>query len=149
MSTFWWLVVVPGWAAGVPVADGGGVGDFPNAALAFNVTPTGNGFPTMSTLSVQVRMVELDMDINEQWSAVSCDAGIQRHPHRQRSYRIRLTIARPFLLCLLCAACSPPRPRCKGATNQSHSREFLVNLGLVSDDGASAASTPFRDKVAL
>lgn len=52
------------------MADGGGVGDFPNAALAFNVTPTGNGFPTMSTLSVQVRMVELDTDINEQWSAV-------------------------------------------------------------------------------
>jgi hypothetical protein len=37
----------------------------------------------------------------------------------------------------------------EGTTAQPHTREFLVNLGLVSNKGGTAESTPYRDKVAL
>ena len=37
----------------------------------------------------------------------------------------------------------------EGRTSANTTREFLVNLGLQSSTGASAASTPYRDKVTL
>jgi hypothetical protein len=37
----------------------------------------------------------------------------------------------------------------EGTTSKPASREFLVNIGLVSNQGSLANSTPYRDKVAL
>lgn len=37
----------------------------------------------------------------------------------------------------------------QGTTNAADQREFLATIGLVSTTGASAPSTPYRDKVGL
>merc|ERR1719460_826612 len=37
----------------------------------------------------------------------------------------------------------------EGHTEQVHNREFLVNVGLLSNTGANASSSPYRDKVAI
>lgn len=74
---------------GASAVSGAAVGNYPAANLSYAVHPVGNGFDTLSTLSIE------------------------------------------------------------GQTSANGTREFLVNLGLESRTGASAASTPYRDKVTL
>lgn len=61
-------------------AAGAGVGNYPAASLAYNVSPTGNGWPTQSTFSVQVCVPTLP-----------ATAGLRHSPHQ----RCHPTLASP------------------------------------------------------